>query len=64
MALSYYDHPNRELENRLSSGKSYVTDTEGKRINLDIKLMNKDQQDYIRKNNNPIELNHKTEYQW
>lgn len=64
LALSYYDHPNRELENRLSSGKSYVTDAEGKRINLDIKLMNKDQQDYIRKNNNPIELNHKTEYQW
>lgn len=62
LAQSYYDNPNLELEDRLSSGNSYVTDAEGKRITLDTKQMNKEQQDYIKKNNNPIELNHKISY--
>ena len=62
LAQSYYDNPNAELEQKISSNKVVVTDGEGKRMNLDIKKMNREQQEYIRKNNNPIELNHRIDY--
>ncbi len=63
LAKNYYDNPNREMEQKIKSNKVYVTDAKGNKIDLNIKQMNEDQQDYIQKNNNPIELNHKIEYQ-
>jgi len=62
LAKSYYDNPNAELEQKISSNKVMITDGEGKKIDLDIKKMNRDQQEYIRKFNNPIELNHRIDY--
>ncbi|PZU91137.1 MAG: hypothetical protein DI529_01285 [Chryseobacterium sp.] len=63
LATNYYDNPNREMEQKIKSNKVFVTDAKGNRIDLNIKQMNADLQDYIRKNNNPIELNHKINYQ-
>lgn len=62
LAKSYYDNPNAELEQKISSNKVMITDGEGKKIDLDIKRMNREQQEYIRKFNNPIELNHRIDY--
>ncbi len=63
LAINYYDNPNREMEQKIKSNKVFITDAKGNRIDLNIKQMNEERQDYIRKNNNPIELNHKINYQ-
>ncbi|MCJ7934914.1 MAG: GLPGLI family protein [Chryseobacterium sp.] len=64
LAKSYYQNPNAEIEQKIRNAKKVVMqDAHGNVIDFDIRQMNKDQQEDIRKNNNPIELNHKIEYQ-
>lgn len=63
LAKNYYENPNRDLELRVKSNKVLMTDANGNKIEPNIRQMNEDSQEYIRKNNNPIELNHKINYQ-
>lgn len=62
LAQNYYDNPKREDQEKLKLGKAYFTDAKGNKFIPDFKEMNASQQEYIRKNNNPIELNHKINY--
>lgn len=63
LAKSYYENPNAEIEQKIRSAKKVIMkDAHGNVIDFDIRKMNKDEQENIRKNNNPIELNHKIEY--
>lgn len=63
LAKDYYQNPNLEMEQKVKNAARVVyTDEHGNPIKLDIRQMNKDQQEEIRKNNNPIELNHKIDY--
>ncbi|RLJ23290.1 GLPGLI family protein [Chryseobacterium sp. 7] len=63
LAKSYYDNPNAEMEQKIRNAKKAVMqDAHGNVIDIDFRQMNKEEQDNIRKNNNPIELNHKIEY--
>jgi len=63
LAKAYYDNPNAEIEQKIRNAKKVIMqDAHGNVIDFDIRQMNKDDQENIRKNNNPIELNHKIEY--
>lgn len=63
LAKSYYQNPNAEMEQKVRNAKKVIMrDAHGNVIDFDIRQMNKDQQEDIRKNNNPIELNHKIDY--
>lgn len=63
LAITYYDAPYYELEQKLHSGaRAMMTDEYGNRVEFDIKKMTKEIQNNIRNNNNPIELNHKIDY--
>jgi GLPGLI family protein len=63
LAKSYYQNPHPELEQR-GDKKMIFIGKDGKVADLDDtrKRMNKEQQEYILENNNPIELNHKINY--
>ena len=51
------------MDQKIRNAKKVIMqDAHGNDIDFDIRQMNKDQQEDIRKNNNPIELNHKIDY--
>ncbi|AZA86943.1 GLPGLI family protein [Chryseobacterium shandongense] len=63
LASSYYQNPNEEMEQKIRNAKKVIMqDANGNVIDFDIRKMNRDQQEDIRRNNNPIELNHKIDY--
>ncbi len=63
LAKIYYENPNAEIEQKIRNAKKVVMkDAQGNVIDFDIRKMNKDDQENIRKNNNPIELNHRIKY--
>ncbi len=63
LARSYYQNPNAEMEQKIRNAKRIIMqDAQGNVIDFDIRQMNRDQQEDIKRNNNPIELNHKIDY--
>lgn len=63
LARSFYDNPNAEMEQKIKSAQKVIMqDAHGNVIDFDIRQMNKDEQENIRNNNNPIELNHQIIY--
>ena len=51
------------MEQKIRNAKKVIMqDANGNVIDFDIRKMNRDQQEDIRRNNNPIELNHKIDY--
>ncbi|MFP8895292.1 MULTISPECIES: GLPGLI family protein [Chryseobacterium] len=63
LAKAYYVNPNAEIEQKIRNAKKVVMqDAQGNVIDFNIRQMNKDEQENIRKDNNPIELNHRIEY--
>ncbi|QBO59571.1 GLPGLI family protein [Chryseobacterium salivictor] len=63
LAKTYYENPNSSLQQKIKSYKYYrYQDAKGNDIELNLKEMNKGQQDYIKSTNNPIELNHRIDY--
>ncbi|WP_299177625.1 GLPGLI family protein [uncultured Chryseobacterium sp.] len=63
LARSYYQNPNAEMEQKIRNAKRVIMqDAQGNVIDFDIRQMNRDQQEDIKRNNNPIELNHKIDY--
>lgn len=63
LAVTYYLHPNLDLEQKIKAGATIrMTDADGMPMKFDMRAFNKEQQDPIRENNNPIELNHRIDY--
>lgn len=63
LAKDYYQNPNAEIEQKIRNAKKVIMqDANGNVIDFDLRQMNKDRQEQIRNNNNPIELNRKIDY--
>lgn len=66
LAKDYYSDPTREINGKNSGSSMQVmrwVDEKGNEIKPDFKAMNEREQKEIRINNNPIELNHKINYE-
>lgn len=64
LATAYYDNPILEMIQRSAGKTSYFIDKNGNKQDIKVvqKQMAESQQEFIKTNNNPIELNHKIDY--